>query len=226
MIEPAWTAVDDHLATTLIPTDPVLDAVLESAETAGLPAHHVSPLQGRLLQLLAELQGARRILEIGTLAGYSTICLARSLPPDGLLITLESDPGHAAVARRNFVHAGVQKRVELHEGAALDTLPALHAKGAGPFDFVFIDADKPNNPAYLRWALSLTRSGSLIVADNVVRDGAILDSKTRDPPVSGVREFLAALGAETRLCATAIQMVGCKGWDGFAVARVRTDGGD
>ena len=214
-----WTEVDRYLGELFAPPDPVLDAALAASAAAGLPAHHVAPTQGKLLQLLARLQGARSILEIGTLGGYSTIWLARALPPGGRLVTLEADPRHAEVARANLDRAGLGGVVEVFVGPALETLPRLADEGRGPFDLVFLDADKPSNPDYLDWALRLTRRGSLIVADNVVRDGEVVDAGSRDPRVQGVRRFLERLAAEPRLGATAIQTVGSKGWDGLAIAR-------
>jgi len=215
-----WTAVDRYFADLLLPADEALDAALESAARAGLPAIHVSPLQGRLLELLARAQGARRILEIGTLAGYSTIWMARALPPGGRLVTLEADARHAGVASENLARAGLAEVVELRLGPALETLPRLAAEGAGPFDLVFIDADKPSYPEYLEWSLRLTRPGSLIVADNVVREGKVVDAASTDPNVLGTRRFNERLAAEPRLRATAVQTVGTKGYDGFAIAVV------
>jgi predicted O-methyltransferase YrrM len=200
-----WVDVDRYIAGRLIGDDPAIDR-------GGLPPHEVSPPQGALLELLARLIGARSILEIGTLAGYSTLWLARALPPGGRIVTLEASPDHAEVARRNL--AGLP--VELIVGPALDTLPTL----AGPFDLVFIDADKRSNAEYLGWALRLSRPGTLIVADNVVRDGAVADAASGDPSVVGVRAFFDAVAAEPRLRATAIQTVGVKGYDGFALALV------
>jgi predicted O-methyltransferase YrrM len=223
MDEHRWTEVDRYIEDLLAAPDPVLDEVLSACEAAGLPPHNVSPAQGKLLMLLAQLCGARRILEIGTLGGYSAIWLARALPPDGKLVTLEADPRHAATARANIARAGLAARVELHLGPALDSLPRLAAEGAGPFDLVFIDADKPNNPAYLDWAIRLARPGTLIVADNVVRGGAVIDAASTDPSVQGIRRFNERLAAEPRLSATAIQTVGCKGYDGFALALVTAD---
>ena len=217
MDETQWTAVDDYLEDALVGDDAVLEAALRASSEAGLPDHHVSPLQGRFLQILARLVGATRILEIGTLAGYSTIWLARALPEGGQVVTLEFDARHAEVARENFARAGVDDRIELHEGPALDTLPEL----AGPFDLVFVDADKPNNPEYLEWSVRLARPGSLIVLDNVVRGGTVVDDATGDPRVDGVRRMNERIAADPRLEATALQTVGRKGWDGFAIARVR-----
>ena len=215
-----WTEVDAYFAARLAPSDLSLDAVLSANAAAGLPPHDVSPLQGRLLELLVRLTGAARILEIGTLGGYSTIRMARALPPGGRLVTLEADPRHAELARANLALAGVVDRVELRLGPALETLPILEDEGLAPFDLVFVDADKPSNPDYLAWALRLTRPGSLIIADNVVRDGAVVDPGSDDPRVDGVRRFTERIAGEPRLLATAIQTVGSKGWDGFVLALV------
>jgi predicted O-methyltransferase YrrM len=212
--------VDAFLTRHLVAEDPVLDAALARAARAGLPAHDVAPNQGKLLHLLARMCGARAILELGTLAGYSTIWLARALPEGGRLVTLEAQPAYAAVARENLAAAGLGDRVEVRVGAALDTLPALAAEGAGPFDLVFLDADKERNPDYLAWALRLTRPGSVIVADNVVRGGAVADAHDEDPRAQGVRRFIEQLGAAAQLTSTAVQTVGSKGWDGFALALV------
>ncbi len=217
-----WTAVDRYITDLFVSRDAVLEAALEAGAAAGLPPHDVSPNQGKLLFLLARAVGARTILEIGTLAAYSTIWLARALPRDGRLITLEANAKHAAVARANIARAGLEHLVELYEGRALDTLPGLATEGRGPFDLVFIDADKPSNPGYLEWALQLTRPGSLIVADNIVRDGAVADAASVDPNVRGVRRFNELLAAEPRVSATAIQTVGSKGYDGFCLALVVT----
>ena len=211
-----WSAVDDYFATLLTASDSALDAALADNAAAELPAHDVSAVQGKMLALFVRMAGAARVLEIGTLGGYSTIWMARALPEGGSLVTIEADPRHAAVARRNIERAGLDSRVDLRCGAALDVLPSL----AGPFDFVFIDADKPNNSGYLRWALALSRPGTVIIGDNVVRGGAVTDPSSADPSVQGVRAFLAAMAAEPRLSATAIQTVGEKGWDGFALAIV------
>jgi len=223
MAEEQWTAVDLYLTGLFVPPDPALDAALQTSAAAGLPPINVSPNQGKLLLLLARVQGARTVLEIGTLGGYSTIWLARALPADGRLITLESDPNHAAVARANIARAGLAGVVELRLGRALDTLPQLAAEGRGPFDLVFIDADKPGYPDYLTWALKLSRRGSLIIADNVVRKGAVIDAASSDANVQGVRRFNELLAAEPRISATAIQTVGSKGYDGFAIALVTAD---
>ena len=215
-----WTAVDGYLTDLLAPADPALTSALADGAAAGLPAIEVTPVQGKLLHLLARIQGARRILEIGTLGGYSTIWLARALPKGGRLVTLEIDAKHAAVARANIARAGLSEIVEIRVGRALDSLAQLLAEGAGPFDLVFIDADKPSNAEYLAAALELARPGAVIIVDNVVRDGQIVDAGSRDPNVQGSRRFLEALAAEPRVEATAVQTVGAKGYDGFALARV------
>ncbi len=220
MSQEQWTAVDDYITARLIPPDPVLEAALAATAAAGIPMINVAPNQGKLLYVLAVAHGARTILEIGTLAGYSTIWLARALPADGRLITLEYEPKHAEVARANIARAGLAAQVEVRVGAALDTLPQLAAEDAGPFDLVFIDADKVNSVAYFNWALKLTRPGSLIIIDNVVRDGKVIDAASRDVSVQGVRALYEALAAEPRVAATAVQTVGSKGYDGLAVAVV------
>jgi predicted O-methyltransferase YrrM len=218
-----WTAVDRYITDLFVPPDPALDAALRASAAAGLPSHNVSANQGKLLLLLARALGARTILEIGTLGGYSTIWLARALPADGHLITLEADPDHAKVARANIARADLADVVELRLGRALDTLPQLAAEGRGPFDLIFIDADKPNNPGYFAWALKLSRRGSLIIADNVVRNGAVVDAASGDPSVQGVRRFNELVAAEPRVSATTIQTVGSKGYDGFTMALVTAD---
>ncbi|WP_432507620.1 O-methyltransferase [Kineococcus arenarius] len=215
-----WAAVDDHLARALLPADEVLEQVLEENRAAGLPPIDVSPLQGAFLTLLARITGARRVLEIGTLGGYSTIHLARGLGDGGRLVSLEFEPRHAEVARRNVERAGLTGVVDVRVGAALDTLPVLEREGAGPFDLVFIDADKGGYPQYLQWAVRLSRPGAVLVGDNVVRGGRLVDPAADDPGVRGVRTFLDAVGAHPRLTATALQTVGAKGWDGFAIALV------
>lgn len=216
-----WQVVDHYFAALLAPHDDALDAVLAANEEGGLPAHDVSPSQGKMLALFASMTGARHILEIGALGGYSTIWLARALPASGKIVTIEANEAHAEVARANLDRAGVADRVELRIGKALDILPLLEAEVAGPFDLIFIDADKPNNPAYLQWALRLSRPGTVIIGDNVVRGGAVVDPASADLNVLGVREFLDMIAADPRLDATAIQTVGEKGWDGFALAVVR-----
>lgn len=218
-----FAAVDRYLTDLLVPSDPLLQAALEANAAAGLPPHDVSPNQGKLLHVLARSLGARRILEIGTLGGYSTIWLARALPPDGRLITLEADPAHADVARANLTRAGLAHIVEVRVGRAVETLPRIVAEKCGPFDLVFIDADKASNAQYLAWALELSRLGGVIVVDNVVRDGAVIDGTSSDPTVQGSRRVLELLAAEPRVSATAIQTVGSKGWDGFAIAVVVAD---
>jgi predicted O-methyltransferase YrrM len=220
MTEALWIAVDQYMTTMLVPPDAALDAALEASNAAGLPPIAVTPLQGKLLHLLARLQGARRILEIGTLGGYSTIWLARALPRDGRLITLESDQRHADVARANISRAGLDAMVDLRVGRALETLHQLAAEGGGTFDLIFIDADKQNIPGYFNFARQLSRRGSLIIVDNVVRDGRVIDDQSSDPDIQGIRKFNQLLAAESGICATAIQTVGAKGYDGFAIVLV------
>lgn len=220
MTQDVWTDVDDYITGALIPPDPALDGALAASEAAGLPAINVAPNQGKLLMLLARLAGARRILEIGTLGGYSTIWLARALPPDGRLVTLEYAPAHAEVARANITAAGLADRVEIRVGPALETLAALKVEGEAPFDLVFIDADKPNNPHYLDWALRFARVGTVLVADNVVREGRVIDADAADPRVQGVRATYDWFAREPRVDATALQTVGAKGYDGFALGLV------
>lgn len=215
-----WNAVDAYFAQTLLAADDALEAALADSAAAGLPPIQVAPNQGKLLHLLARMMRARNILEIGTLAGYSAIWLARALPAGGRLVTLECDARHAEVARRNLTRAGVGELVELRLGRALDVLPRLEQERRGPFDLVFIDADKPSNADYFGWALRLARVGSLIVVDNVVRDGRIADAASEDADVQGVRRLLERLSGEPRVSATAIQTVGCKGHDGLALALV------
>jgi predicted O-methyltransferase YrrM len=220
MSKDQWTAVDRYLTDTLVPPDPVLDAALRESAKSGLPAINVAPNQGKLLYLLALTMGARNILEIGTLGGYSTIWLARALPRDGKLTTLEADAKHASVARSNLARAEVTDRVDLILGRAIDTLPKLAHDNRGPFDLIFIDADKPSVPDYFTWSLKLSRPGSIIIVDNVVRDGKVTDAASSDASVQGVRRFMEMLAKEPRVTATAMQTVGVKGYDGFAVARV------
>jgi predicted O-methyltransferase YrrM len=223
MSEPVWAAVDDYLGEALLPHDAALEDALARSAAAGLPAIQVSPLQGRLLFLLALALRPAAILEIGTLGAYSTIWLARALPPEGRLVTLELEPAHAAVAQANLAAAGMAERVELRVGAALESLRALAAEGRRPFDLIFIDADKPSYPAYFEWALRLARAGTVIVADNVVRDGALADAASEDPKVQAMRQLVAMMAAEPRVAATVLQTVGSKGYDGFAVAVVTSD---
>jgi predicted O-methyltransferase YrrM len=212
-----WSAVDRFVVDTLSDSDPVLDAAQRAADTAGLPAISVSAAQGKFLHLLARIRGARRILEIGTLAGYSTIWLARALPPGGQLITLEYDPRHADVARANIARAGLADRVEVRVGRAIEALPGLVVDE--PFDLIFIDADKPSTADYFRWALKLSRPGTVIVVDNVVRDGRLVDANG-DGDVQGMRRFLEAAANEARVEGTVLQTVGVKGYDGFALLLV------
>lgn len=219
--DPRWDQVDEYLALRLLPADDALDAALEASSVAGLPPIQVSPLQGRLLTLVARLAGAREVLEIGTLGGYSTICLARGLAPGGRVVTLERSPHHADVARRNLDRAGLSDRVEVVVGAALDTLPTLPSRGYGPFDLVFIDADKPANPLYLRHAIDLARPGAVVVVDNVVRHGTVADTDNPHPDVLGNQEMLNLIAFSGALDATAVQTVGVKGYDGFLIGIVR-----
>jgi predicted O-methyltransferase YrrM len=220
MNQDLWTAVDHYFTEQLVPPDPALEAALQASQAAGLPAINVAPNQGKLLQLLAQLQGARTILEIGTLGGYSTIWLARALPTGGRLISLEAEPKHAEVAQANIARAGLAEMVEVRLGPALETLPQLAAEGHGPFDLVFIDADKRNNSDYFTWALKLSRLGSLIIVDNVVRGGEVANAASTASDVQGSRQVIEMLGAEPRVSATALQTVGSKGYDGFALAVV------
>jgi predicted O-methyltransferase YrrM len=221
--EQTWSAVDQYLGAELGLEDAILQEAIAASNAAGLPEIQVSATQGKMLHLLARLQGARRILELGTLGGYSTIWLARALPADGRLVTLEFDAKHADVARANFARAGLEKVIDLRVGAALDTLPQLVQEGAGPFDLIFIDADKDNYPGYFEWSLRLARRGTLIIADNVVRKGAVIEPDHEDVRVQGVRKFLAMVAAEPRVSATTIQTVGSKGYDGFAMVLVTGD---
>jgi predicted O-methyltransferase YrrM len=216
-----WSAVDAWLGEKLLGDDPVLDAALAANAAGGLPAIDVSPVQGKLLHLLARATGARRILEIGTLGGYSTIWLARALPDDGRIVTLELDPHHAEVARANLDRAGLSGKVDIRLGAALATLAALAEEGGAPFDLVFIDADKQHNADYVRAAIGLARSGTMIIVDNVVREGRVLDAESKDSMIEGTRRLFDMLASEPRLDATAIQTVGVKKWDGFVIALVR-----
>ena len=213
-----WSAVDSYLIDALIPQDPLLSQVLANNQRAGLPAFDVAANQGQFLALLVRMVRAQRVLEIGTLGGYSTIWMARELPEDGELLTLEADPRHAAVARENLRLAGVDKQVTLREGPALQTLESLGDRP--PFDLIFIDADKPSNPDYLRWALRYSRAGTLIIGDNVVRDGEVVNPRSEDDRVQGVRRFIEMMARDPRLTVTALQTVGSKGWDGFTLAWV------
>jgi predicted O-methyltransferase YrrM len=219
MSEETWSAVDAFFEERLIESDPALDAAIKASVAAGLPSIQVSASQGKFLQLLALAQSSTRILEIGTLGGYSALWLVRALPPDGRLVTLEVEPRHAAVARENFARAGVAKQIDLHVGPALETLARFRTQNLVPFDLVFIDADKPNNLNYVRDALSLSRPGTLIVVDNVVRGGKVV-AEQRDAAADGVRRMADWIAKEPRLRATVIQTVGSKGYDGFLLARV------
>jgi len=223
ILQTQWTAVDDYITELLIPSDSALDATIQSTIDANLPKINVAPNQGKLLHILAQIQGASRILELGTLAGYSTIWLARALPADGKLITLEANLKHAEVANENIDRAGLSNIVEIRVGAALDSLPQLANEGQPPFDLVFIDADKVNIPEYFQWALKLTRRGSVIIVDNVIRKGAIIDADSTDENIQGVRKFNTLLAAEPRVKATTIQTVGSKGYDGLTIALVIAD---
>jgi predicted O-methyltransferase YrrM len=216
LTEKNWAELDRTIASLFVNPDPALDAAMQASEKAGLPDIEVSPPYARLLFLLAKMVGARRILEIGTLGGYSTICMARALPRDGRLISLEYDPKHAEIARKNIDHAGLSGIAEVRVGRALDLLPKIAAAGEGPFDLVFIDADKPNNPAYFDWALKLSRKGTVIVADNVIRYPEVTG-------IPGAKTFLDVIAREERVSATAIQTVGMKGHDGFALAVVTAE---
>ncbi|BBA39792.1 MULTISPECIES: O-methyltransferase [Burkholderia] len=220
MNQDQWNQVDAYFSATLVPSDDALDAALAASDAAGLPAINVAPNQGKLLQLLATIRGARRILEVGTLGGYSTIWLARALPPGGTLVTLELNPEHAKVATRNIARAGFAEVVTVVVGSAKDSLARLVDAGEAPFDFIFIDADKDNNPVYLDAALKLSWPGTVIVVDNVVRGGRVADPGNREPDVVGVRDGFARLAAAPNLTTTAVQTVGQKGWDGFSISIV------
>ncbi|MDM9615630.1 O-methyltransferase [Kosakonia cowanii] len=215
-----WSAVDEYLAQQLLPDDEVLTQILANNRRAGLPEIDVSPMQGQLLALLVRMTHAKRVLEIGTLGAYSTVWMARELPSDGELLTLEFDALHAAIARENVEFAGLTRQVKVKEGPALETLESLGERP--PFDLIFIDADKPNNPNYLKWALHYSRPGTLIIGDNVVRDGEVTNPSSTDDRVQGVRKFIEMIGDNPRLTATAMQTVGTKGWDGFTLAWVNS----
>ncbi|HEY1985404.1 MAG TPA: O-methyltransferase [Terracidiphilus sp.] len=215
-----WAQVDRYFGDLLAPEDAALASVLATNESAGLPSIDVPALLGKFLDLMVRISGARQVLEIGTLGGYSTIWLARALPDDGRVVTLEIDPKHAGIARANLKKAGVQDRVEIRLGAALETLRSLHADGGAPFDLIFIDADKKSMPEYLGWSLKLSRPGTVIIADNVVRDGKVIEPDNPDENIQGVRRMTEMMAAEPRLSATAIQTVGARGYDGFAIAVV------
>ncbi|MBE2182479.1 MAG: O-methyltransferase [Anaerolineae bacterium] len=222
MSQELWTAVDDYLVENLVPSDDALDAALRASDEAKLRAIQVAPNQGKLLAILAQSIGARSILEIGTLGGYSTIWLARALPPDGKLITLEIDPKHAAVAEKNIAYAGLSEVIDIRLGRALETLPKIAEEGH-TFDLVFIDADKASTTEYFQWALKLTRPGSLIIVDNIVRSGAVSDPNSTDDNVQGIQRFMASVKDEMRVSITGLQTVGSKGYDGFVIALVRGD---
>ena len=215
-----WTAVDEYFRGLLAPPDKYLEAAVKANRKAGLPAIDVSPLQGQHLNILVRMTQPKRVLEIGTLGGYSTICMARVLPVGGRIVTLEFSPRHAEVARKNLKNAGVLDRVDLRMGPALHILPILESEGAGPFDFIFIDADKESNAEYVKWALRLSRPGTTIVVDNVVRDGKVIDGKSKDPDIVGTRRMAELIAQEPRLSATVMQNVGVKGYDGFLIAVV------
>jgi predicted O-methyltransferase YrrM len=221
MTQATWTAVDDYIAERLVVEEGALGAALADNAAAGLPAMDVSPAQGKFLALMVAITGAKKVLELGTLGGYSTIWMARALPEDGQLVTLEFDPHHAAVAEANITRAGLADRVEIVVGAAAETLAQVAADGAGPFDLIFIDADKPNNPIYLDWAVKLSRPGTVIILDNVVRDGRVVEADNKDARIIGTRAGFDFISAHPRLDATALQTVGTKGYDGFVFARVR-----
>lgn len=220
MSKELYAAIDTFLTASLIGSDPLLDAVRESCVEAGLPAISVVPTYGKFLNLMARMLGARTILEIGTLAGYSTIWLARALPANGRLVTLEADPKHAVVARTNFRRAGLAGFIDLREGLAVETLPGVAVDHAAGFDLIFIDADKPSNPTYFTWALKLSHPGSLIIIDNVIRDGRILEPNSIDPSIQSRRQLFTLVANEPRVSATALQTVDAKGHDGFAMALV------
>jgi predicted O-methyltransferase YrrM len=215
-----WSKVDDYLTDALVKPDAALDRALERSDAAGLPAIAVAPSQGKLLHILARLVNARAILEIGTLGGYSTIWMARALQPGGRLITLEAEPKHAELARANIAHAGLERAIDVRVGPALEALPNIAAEGVAPFDLIFIDADKPNTAEYFKWGLRLARVGSLIVVDNVVRNGEVANAATTDTAVQGMRRFMEVAAAERRVIATALQTVGSKGYDGFSISLV------
>lgn len=218
MSEQMWNAVDSYFNAQLIPADAALENALQASDDAGLPQINVAPNQGKLLYLLARMMKARNVLEVGTLAGYSTIWLARGVADGGRVTTLEIDPKHADVARQNIASAGLSDVVDVRLGSAHDTLAALVADGAGPFDLVFIDADKASTPAYLDYAMQLTQAGSVIIIDNVVRGGRVADAANTDVHVNGIQKAIAAIGSDPRLDALALQTVGDKGWDGLAIA--------
>jgi len=218
--KPLWTSVDRYLGDLLAPSDDKLEAAVKANRKARLPAIDVSPLQGKFLQVLVHMTRARRVLEIGTLGGYSTIWMARALPKGGRLVSLEFSPRHAEIARANLHSAGLLSRVEIQVGPALESLPRLRSSGAAPFDLVFIDADKENNPQYLQWAMKLSHRGTVIVVDNVARHGSVINAKSSEPDIVGTRRCLQMMASDPRLSAVALQTVGVKGLDGFAMAVV------
>jgi predicted O-methyltransferase YrrM len=222
MTQETWTKVDEYLVETLSLEDADLQGIQAAADVAGLPPIQVSAAQGKFLELVARFIGAKNILEIGTLGGYSTIWLARGLAEGGRVITLELDPRHAEVAVANFERTALENTIEMRQGAALDTLPMLAKEGAGPFDLIFIDADKPNIPAYFEWSMKLARPGAVIIVDNVVREGAVADSASTDTAVKGVRRLNELMASDSRVNATVLQTVGVKGYDGFAIAIVNS----
>lgn len=219
-VQEVWIDVDDYFGAALIRPDAGLEAALEANKAADLPAIDITPLQGRFLELLVRMTGTRRVLELGTLGGYSTIWLARALPKEGRVVTLEVEAKHAEVARKNIARAGLADRIQLRLGPALETLAAMGQEREEPFDFIFIDADKESYPEYLQWSLNLSRPGTLIVADNVVRDGKVIDPDNPDANIQGVRRFTDLIAAEPRLSATVLQTVSSKGYDGFTIALV------
>jgi predicted O-methyltransferase YrrM len=220
MRQETWSAVDAFICDRLVESDPALGNALRESAAAGLPQHNVAPNQGKFLQILARMQGAHKILELGTLGGYSTIWLARALPENGRLVTIEANPHYAEIARANIAEAGLSHLVNIRVGKAIEILPLLSREGIAPFDFIFIDADKPSNPEYLEWSLKLSRPGTVIVGDNVIRDGRVADPISTDRNVIGVRQFFDLMAKNPRLSATAIQTVGSKGYDGFSLAIV------
>ncbi|MEO8577217.1 MAG: O-methyltransferase [Gemmatimonadales bacterium] len=221
MSQELWTSVDTYLGEVLVRQDQHLSDAVAASDAAGLPSIQVSPPQGKLLEIMIEMMGAKTILEVGTLGGYSTIWMARSLPADGRVVTIEIDPKHAQVAQENFNRAGLGDKIELRTGNARDILPVMIDEGAGPFDFAFIDADKASNPDYFGWALDMSRPGSVIIVDNVIRDGHIIDADSDDASVKGVRRLNEVMAGNPRISVTALQTVGVKGYDGFSVAIVR-----
>ena len=221
MSQELWTSVDNYLGEVLVRQDRHLDNAVAASDAAGLPSIQVSPLQGKLLEIMIEMMRAKNILEVGTLGGYSTIWMARSLPADGHVVTIEIDPKHAHVAQENFNRAGLAEKIDLRTGNAREILPAMIDEGAGPFDFVFIDADKASNPDYFGWALEMSRPGTVIIVDNVIREGSIVDAGSEDASVKGVRRLNELMAGNPRISVTALQTVGIKGYDGFSVAIVR-----